>query len=48
MIFMENGAICGVKRQDLMGSNFYVSNDFAKDSMEMLSECRFHNSINGF
>jgi len=45
---MENGAICGVKGQDLMGSNFYVSNDFAKDSMEMLSECRFHNSINGF
>jgi len=38
----------GVKGQDLMGSNFYVNNDFAKDSMEMLSECRFHNSINGF
>ena len=38
MIFMKNGAICRVKKQDLMGSNFYVSNDFAKDSMKKPSE----------
>jgi hypothetical protein len=43
---VKNGA--RLKEEDLMGTNFYVSNDFAKDSMEMLSECRFHYSINGF
>ena len=39
---MGNRAVLKVKYWILIGSNFYVNNDFAKDSMKMPSECRFH------
>lgn len=38
MIFMENMANCEVKILNLTGSKFYVSDDFAEDSMEVRSE----------
>lgn len=38
MIFMKNVAICEVKILNLTGGEFYVSDDFAEDSMEVRSE----------
>ena len=36
---MGNSAVLRAKNWILIRSNFYVSNDFAKDSMEVQSEC---------
>ncbi len=38
MIFMKNVVICEIKKLNLAGSEFYVSDDFAKDSMKVRSE----------